>query len=193
MAKLQGDQNLTAVGDILTPFPFSLNLDSKANRLTDFSKRGFKVDLQYPGVAGNVDASQGDTHISFNSSMATTGGKSLAIYRISTDLKSTTSSSDTILRINVTLANSLEKTKASLKIYDSTSLRQSSAHFANGDIDAKSNQGSFLTSTNTAFIVYEYSASFATKTDFSVNFTISHESKFGTNLLVAFCNTLFNL
>jgi len=167
----KGDFNLTNVPDNLISYPFGIFLDSTNFNLTSFSNRGFHVSLQYPGISKEVSVTDKPEPITF-SYLQNVSSNPLNIWQINADEKSK-SWSDTILRINVTLAEGLDKTKAKLDIYDSISLRKQTIHSANGDINGTN--GFFLGSIRSALIVYDYSASMGTKTDFSVNFTITAE------------------
>ena len=174
-----GDFDLTNVSDYLVNYPFSINLESNSLNFSSLSNRGFSVGVQYPGLAFNFEIKD-KIFINFSSANSSNHNLStpLIIWKITADSGSDSSShqSDWILSINVTLAESLEKTKAKLNIYDSISLRSQSVHSANGNINQT--VGFFVGSIKSAFIVYDYTDSLAAKTDFSLNITIQTQSKF---------------
>lgn len=157
------------------PFFFTLEANSALN-LTTESNRGFKASISYPGAVANLSISK-ETTIFFNSSTATAASP-MAVWHLvgGEDGKP---NGDTILHLNVTLAQGLSKTKAKLSFYDSLSMRPANVHQANGSFmsGAEETTGHFLGSIRSLWIVYDYSASAVGKDNLTVTFVVTPESK----------------
>lgn len=166
---------MTAVPDYLVKRPFfiSQEVNSPLN-LTSESKRGFKANVRYPGAAQDLTIDK-ETQMIFNSTSATAANP-LAIWHVFSG-KAGQPLGDTILHVNVTLAEGLAKSKAQLSIYDSISMRPGNAHWPNGSFSGTGTEGHFLGSIRSLWIVYDYSASEVGKVNLTASFVITPESK----------------
>lgn len=168
---------MATIPDYLVKRPFFLTQEvNSALNLTAESKRGFKASLIYPGVAANESISK-ETTLFFNSSTATAANPMAIWHLVAGDADKP--NGDTILHVNVTLAQGLSKTKAKLSFYDSLSMRPANVHQANGSFmsGAEETTGHFLGSIRSLWIVYDYSASAIGKDNLTVTFVVTPESK----------------
>lgn len=169
---------MATIPDYLVSRPFFITqeVDSPLN-LTAESKRGFKASISYPGVVDNLSISK-ETTLFFNSSSATAANP-MAIWHLVSG-EDGKPNGDTILHVNVTLAQGLSKTKAKLSFYDSLSMRPANIHHANGSFmsGAEETNGHFLGSIRSLWIVYDYSASAVGKDNLTVTFVVTPEGKY---------------
>lgn len=167
-----GKANLTNVHDYFITNQFFITFNTKSFDLPSLSDSGFHINVQYPGIARNYTLVNGRSEIKFNSTEKSLTNP-INIWRI-TEGEMQSPYSNQILHINVTLLEGLDKTKAKLFIYDSISLRSHDIHFANGSFNGTI--GHFIGSIKSAMIVYDYSESLKTKSDFSINIVVTSES-----------------
>ncbi|KAI2802979.1 hypothetical protein BLOT_007102 [Blomia tropicalis] len=180
-----GKANLTNVHDYFITNQFFITFNTKSFDLPSLSNSGFHINVQYPGIARNYTLVNGRSEIKFNSTEKSLTNP-INIWRI-TEGEMQSPYSNQILHINVTLLEGLDKTKAKLFIYDSISLRSHDIHFANGSINGTI--GHFIGSIKSAMIVYDYSESLKTKSDFSINIVVTSESCSNTKNYTTKCHT----
>lgn len=167
--------DLSQVTDIWVNSSFAVTLDAKDYDLTRSSNsaRGFDFDISFADCGGWIDASKSVT-FGFNSSNALNGSTSnRCIWFVDADHKAGSKFSDTLVNINVTLAEKIESSKVKLSVYDTISMRNGSVHIANGSVVGSS--GQYRSSVRTMVIVYDYSL--ASKSNFSVQITAEPQSK----------------
>lgn len=194
--KYDSKTDLTRTPDAVITSAVVVTLTTPLNTTFPFKTTGHGFDLHFNefSCGGLIDPAK-DKTFSFDHTKAdkTT---TRCIWQVVSPTKSGYFN-ETFLRINVTLGSQLDKNKARIQILDAISLRPQETHFAKCrkfghrnittgvSADKLENYcpypnktvGFFEGSINQAIIVYDYGASFDTKTNFSIYFTVEAQGR----------------
>lgn len=171
------ETDLRSLPDYFTQSLLAVSFNTIDSQLFGHSDRGFDIELNYFGCGGIIDLSV-EKSLKFNSSASYNHSNPICIWQIK-DSKSKEHLNETILNFNISLTGDTDK----FTIYDSISLRNSSIHLAlcnetNGNcLNTKNMKGQYQSSIGTAFVVYDFTKSLATKKNFSFEMNIESSSK----------------
>ncbi|XP_075676827.1 uncharacterized protein LOC142645156 isoform X2 [Dermatophagoides pteronyssinus] len=182
------ETDLRSLPDYFTQSLLAVSFNTIDSQLFGHSDRGFDIELNYFGCGGIIDLSV-EKSLKFNSSASYNHSNPICIWQIK-DSKSKQHLNETILNFNISLTGDTDK----FTIYDSISLRNSSIHLAlcnetNGNcLNAKNMKGQYQSSIGTAFVVYDFTKSMATKKNFSFEMNIESSKCTNTKYNLSICS-----